>query len=65
MIVNGYRFNYNYFVNNKVKLKEEEDNKIFPASNRASEILYCLLDNLKRADIKYHQNVIDIRIIED
>lgn len=56
---------YNYFVNNKVKLKEEEDNKIFPTSNRASEILQCLLDNLKRVDIKYHQNVIDIRIIDD
>lgn len=56
---------YDYFTKQGIKLKEEEDNKIFPVSNRASEILQCLLDDLKKEDVKYHENVHDIKIIGD
>jgi len=56
---------YDYFTSHGVKLKEEEDNKIFPVSNRANEILQCLLDDLKKVDIRYHENVIDIKLIDE
>ncbi len=50
---------YEYFTKNKVYLKEEEDNKIFPQSDKAVDILNCLLKNSK-AKINYNEEVIQI-----
>jgi predicted Rossmann fold flavoprotein len=56
---------YDYFIKHGVKLKEEEDNKIFPVSNRSSEILQCLIDELKKVEVRYHENVLNIKILDD
>ncbi len=49
---------YDYF-NKKVKLKEEEDNKIFPVSNKASDILNYLVGNINGV-INYNESVLEI-----
>lgn len=49
---------YDYF-NQRVKLKEEKDNRIFPVSNKASDILDFLLSKNKYP-IYYGQEVINI-----
>lgn len=51
---------YNYFQENGVSLKEEEDNKIFPASNKSADILKILLKNSK-AEINYEEEVLNIK----
>lgn len=51
---------YNYFEDNGVLLKEEEDNKIFPVSNKSKDILDVLLKN-SNADINYDEEVINIK----
>ncbi len=50
---------YNYFVNNNVTLKEEEENKIFPTSDRSSDILNALLKNI-HSKINYGETVEEI-----
>lgn len=50
---------YDFFVSNKVYLKEELDNKVFPVSDRAEDILNCLLNNSK-AKINYNEEVEEI-----
>ena len=56
---------YNYFVKHGVKLKEEEDNKIFPVSNKSNEILQCLLDDLVKTDVRYNENVLNINLLDN
>lgn len=51
---------YNYFQENGVLLKEEEDNKIFPTSNKSADILKVLLKNSK-AEINYDEEVLKIK----
>lgn len=53
---------YNYFINNGVKLKEEEENKIFPISNKASDILNTLVENNKNTIFRYNEQVINIQL---
>lgn len=53
---------YNFFTNSGVKLKVEEDNKVFPVSNRSSEIVYTLIDKLNKVQINYNENVIDVNL---
>ena len=53
---------YNFFTNSGVKLKVEEDNKVFPVSNRSSEIVYTLIDKLSKVQINYNENVIDVNL---
>ena len=45
---------------NGVKIKEEEDNKIFPASNKAVDVLNALLKNTTKVHFKYNEKVIKI-----
>lgn len=54
---------YNYF-NANVLLKEEEDNKIFPLSNKASDIQKFLIKEMHNVEIKYNENVKDINLLE-
>jgi flavoprotein, HI0933 family len=50
---------YNFFESNGVLLKEEEDNKIFPVSNKSKDILEILIRNIN-AEINYNEEVIGI-----
>ena len=50
---------YNFFSEHGVELKEEDDNKIFPVSNKAKDILNVLLDNID-CEIKYNEEVTNI-----
>lgn len=50
---------YNFFTDNNVPLKEEEENKMFPVSNKASDILNALLKNI-HSKINYGENVEEI-----
>lgn len=50
---------YNFFESNGVPLKEEEDNKIFPVSNKSKDILDVLLKN-SNAEINYNEEVLNI-----
>lgn len=50
---------YNFFVHNGVPLKEEEENKIFPVSDKASDILNALLKNI-HSKINYGESVEEI-----
>ena len=56
----GPREIYNYFTENKVMLKEEDDNKIFPVSDKASDILNALLKNTNNLTINYNESVTNI-----
>ena len=47
---------YNFFINNNVMLKEEEDNKVFPVSNKAGDILNALIQNINKY-INYGESV--------
>ncbi len=51
---------YEYFSINKIILKEEKDNRIFPASNKSSDILTALLKNTQKVEFKYNENVLNI-----
>ncbi|MEG0799348.1 MAG: aminoacetone oxidase family FAD-binding enzyme [Bacilli bacterium] len=51
---------YDFFINNNVLLKEEEDNKIFPVSNKSRDILEALLNNLKGVSINYNETLNNI-----
>ncbi len=51
---------YDYFINNGVQLIEEEHNKIFTKSGKASDILNALLKNIKH-EIKYNEEVLAIQ----
>lgn len=52
---------YDFFVQNGVPLKEEKDNRIFPISNKASDILNALLKNTKNVEFKYSETVLNIK----
>lgn len=56
---------YDFFTSKGVKLKEEKGNNVFPVSNKSSEILMTLLDSMKKVDIKYKENVIDIKVLDE
>lgn len=47
---------YNFFINNNVLLKEEEDNKVFPVSDKAGDILNALIQNVNKY-INYGESV--------
>lgn len=51
---------HEYFIRNKIVLKEEKDNRIFPASNKSIDILNALLTNTKKVEFKYNENVLNI-----
>ena len=51
---------YNFFQSNGVALKEEVDNRIFPKSNKAQDILKCLLKTTKHIQIKYEESLVNI-----
>lgn len=53
-----------FFNKNNVKLKEEENNKMFPVSNKAYTILECLLNNYN-GKINYNEEVLSISKIND
>lgn len=53
---------YDFFVKNGVDLKEEEDNKIFPLSDKANDILNALIKNLNNVDFKYNEEVLNITV---
>jgi len=50
---------YNFFIDNNVPLKEEDENKIFPASDKAVDILNTLLKNINKK-INYNECVEEI-----
>lgn len=52
---------YNFFIQNGVPLKEEKDNRIFPVSNKAKDILNALISNTKNVEFKYSETVLDIK----
>lgn len=52
-----------FFRKNNVCLKEEDNNRMFPRTNKASTILEALLDNCKHK-INYNEEVKDINIID-
>lgn len=54
---------YDYFENNEVLLKEEDNNRIFPRSNKSADILSVLLKNT--CNIKYNEEVIDIKLYDE
>lgn len=54
---------YDYFENNGVLLKEEDNNRIFPRSNKSADILSVLLKNT--CNIKYNEEVIDIKVFDE
>ena len=51
---------YTFFVSNGVPLKEEEDNKIFPKSDKSFDILHVLLSKFTEDEIKYNEEVKEI-----
>lgn len=53
---------YDFFTSRGVKLKEEADQKIFPVSNKSSDILACLLDEMRTVEVHYKEPVIDIKL---
>ena len=59
----GPREIYDYFEDNGVLLKEEDNNRIFPVSNKASDILSVLLKNT--CNVKYNEEVIDIKLYDE
>ncbi|MBE6153621.1 MAG: aminoacetone oxidase family FAD-binding enzyme [Firmicutes bacterium] len=50
---------YNFFIDNNVPLKEEDENKIFPVSDKAVDILNALLKNIN-TKINYNECVEEI-----
>ena len=46
-----------YFINRGVFLKEENDNRMFPKSNKAIDILNALLSDLNNVEVKYDEAV--------
>lgn len=53
-----------FFTSRGVKLKEEKNNNIFPFDNSSKSILSCLMKSMEKVEIKYKENVIDIKINE-
>ncbi len=53
---------FEYF--KSIKLKIEDDDKVFPCSDKASDILNCLMSKIK-CKINYNEQVIDIKIDEN
>lgn len=51
-----------FFTTRGVKLKEEKNNNIFPLDNKSRSILSCLIDSMKYVDVRYNENVINIKI---
>lgn len=51
---------YTFFVSNGIPLKEEEDNKIFPKSDKSFDILHVLLSKFTKEEIKYNEEVTKI-----
>lgn len=56
---------YDFFTTNNVLLKEENDNKIFPKSDKAKDILDALLNNINDEIINYNETVTDIKYSKD
>lgn len=56
---------YDYFTSLGVRLKEEEDNKVFPISDKAADILQCLLSQMADVKINYNETVVKIDIIDN
>lgn len=54
-----------YFNNLNVELKEEEDNKIFPVSNKSKTIIDALKYELNDVELKLNEYVISIEIKDD
>lgn len=50
----------NYFNNNSVYLKEEKENRIYPKSNKAEDILNCLVKNINEDQIHYKEELIEV-----
>lgn len=48
----GVKETLDFFVDGGVKIKIEKDNKVFPASNQAGDVLAALLENLKRNKVE-------------
>ncbi|MFN4122314.1 MAG: aminoacetone oxidase family FAD-binding enzyme [Flavobacteriales bacterium] len=49
-----------WFESRGVKLKTESDGRIFPVSDQSQDIINCLMKAMKGAEIKYHQQTVDI-----
>ena len=49
-----------FFAAHGVPLKEEEDNKMFPKTDEAKDILNALIKNMPKVTIKYGETVTDI-----
>lgn len=56
---------YNFFTLNKVLLKIEKEDKVFPVSDKSGDILGCLLENTTNVEFKYSEYVVDILIREN
>ena len=56
---------YNFFTVNNVRLKEEDENKIFPISNKSSDILEALLRNINHNIVHYSEVVKEILYEKD
>ena len=54
---------YNFF-NSKVPLQEESDNRIFPKSNKAKDIVSCLIEDISHL-INYNEKVLKIEYNEN
>ena len=54
-----------FFENSGVRLKEEKDNRIFPQSNKSSDILKALLAHCKQVKFLYNHRVTKIIIEEN
>ena len=52
---------YDYFESKNVPLKIEEDNKVFPKSNKSADILNVLLNELGKVTKHYNETVINIK----
>jgi len=55
----------NFFESSGVKLKEEKDNRMFPESNRSSDILKALLANCDQVKFLYNHQVTKLIVKED
>ena len=53
---------YNFFESNNIKLKEENNNKVFPVSNKSKDIVDCLTKLMKNVVINYNEEVKGINI---
>lgn len=56
----GPRKIWDYFITKNVKLKQEEDNKVFPVSNKSQDILNALMMDLDQNNFKFNEEVKNI-----